>query len=116
MNPAWISGWPIYRGLRFGIPEYVQRQAIDSGLQIVQNLPLEKLPLYAANADYLFVSDEGEGIRYVQDNPIWRSLPAVEQGRAYVLDRASFSYFDPISIEGQFELLAQLLTKGRTAS
>jgi len=110
------SGWPIYRGLRFGIPEYVQRQAIDSGLQIVQNLPLEKLPLYAANAEYLFVSDEGEGIRHVQDNPIWRSLPAVEQGRAYVLDRASFSFFDPISIEGQLELLAQLLTKGRTAS
>lgn len=110
------GGWPIYRGLRLGVPEPVQRQAIDSGRQIVQGLPLEQLPVYAAGADYLFVSDEGEGIRYVQDHPIWRSLPAVAHGRAHVLSRADFSYFDPISIEGQLELLAQLLTERQPAS
>lgn len=103
------GGWPIYRGLQLGIPEPVQRHVIDSGLQIMQALPLEELPKYAGNADYLFVVDEGEGIEYVEDNPIWQRLPAVERGRVHILEKASFSYFDPISIEGQLELLAQLL-------
>ncbi|SCW62324.1 iron complex transport system substrate-binding protein [Paenibacillus tianmuensis] len=110
------GGWPIYRGLKLSIPDPVQREAIDSGLQIVQNLPLDKLPLYAGNADYLFVADEGEGIKYVENSPVWHSLPAVWQGQVHVLDKASFSYFDPISIEGQLELLAQLLLKRKPAS
>jgi len=109
------GGWPIYRGLKLGIPEPVQREAIDSGLQIVQSLPLDELPRYAGNADYLFVADEGEGIKYVENSPVWHSLSAVRQGRMHVLDKASFSYFDPISIEGQLELLAQLLMKRQPA-
>ncbi len=110
------GGWPIYRGLRLGVPESVQRQAINSGLQILQGLPLEQLPVYAGSADFLFVADEGEGIRYVQDHPVWRSLPAVAHGRAHVLSRADISFFDPISIEGQLELLARLLTERKPAS
>lgn len=110
------GGWPIYRGLQLGVPESVQRHAIDSGQQIVQNLPLAELPNFAGDADYIFVADEGEGIRYVEHHSIWRNLPPVRQGRVHILDRERFSYFDPISIEGQLELLVQLLAKRETAS
>ncbi|RXZ83772.1 helix-turn-helix domain-containing protein [Paenibacillaceae bacterium] len=110
------GGWPIYRGLRLGIPEPVRRCAIDSGLQIVQDLPIDELPTYAGSADYLFVADEGEGIEHVRNSPVWLSLPAVTQGRAHVLDQANFSYFDPISIEGQLGLLVQLLSERQKQS
>jgi len=104
------GGWPIYRGLRLGVPEPVQRRVIDSGLQILQDLPIDELPEYAGSADYLFVIDEGEGIKHVRNDPAWLGLPAVSQGRTFVLDRAGFSYFDPISIEGQLERLVRLLS------
>jgi iron complex transport system substrate-binding protein len=110
------GGWPIYRGLQLSIPETVQRQAIDSGLQIIQDLPLENLPMYAGSADYLFVVNEGEGIQHVENSAIWQSLPAVEHGRVHVLDSETFSYFDPISIEGQLDLIAQLLAERNPAS
>ncbi|BBI30716.1 helix-turn-helix domain-containing protein [Cohnella abietis] len=103
------SGWPIYHGLQFRIPESIQEQLMDSGIQILQDIPLEKLPTYTENADFLFIIDEEEGTKYIAENPIWINLPAVKQGRVYVLDFERFSYFDPLSIEGQLELLTQML-------
>ncbi|WP_245697440.1 AraC family transcriptional regulator [Paenibacillus oryzae] len=102
------GGWSIYRGLRFNPPLMVQR-LIDNGDQIRQNLPISALNDYAWEADYIFVVNEGEGIRQIEGREGWRSLPAVAGNRVFELSHEQISYFDPISIEGQLDLLGELL-------
>jgi|GEM_PF-1062356 len=102
------GGWSIYRGLRFNPPLMVQR-LIDNGDQIRQNLPIGALNDYAGEADYIFVVNEGEGIRQIEGREGWRSLPAVTGNRLFELSHEQISYFDPISIEGQLDLLGELL-------
>ena len=104
------GGWSIYRGLKLEFPAKIQEAVIDSGAQIVQELPLEQLPEYVEDADYLFVSNEGVGLEVVQDSSIWKGLPAVKGNRVIELDK-KFFYFDPISISAQIDLIADLLAK-----
>lgn len=102
------SGWAIYRGLGLGAPIKV-RQLIESGAQIVQNMPIAMLPEYAEASDYLFVINEGEGIEGISDRDIWKRLAPVNNNRVFELNKERFSYFDPISLEAQLDLLTDML-------
>ncbi|GAA3406042.1 helix-turn-helix domain-containing protein [Paenibacillus hodogayensis] len=102
------SGWAVYRGLRFQAPVQV-RQLIDSGEQIEKEVGMARLTDYVGGCDVLFVIHEGEGIASLADRPEWRQLPAVVSGRAFELDYRNYSFFDPISLEGQLALLTELL-------
>ncbi|MFD0589434.1 ABC transporter substrate-binding protein [Paenibacillus sp. GCM10027627] len=102
------SGWAVYRGLGLEAPIKV-RQLIESGKQIAQQLPIELLPHYAGASDYLFVVNEGEGVECMQDKEVWKEIAAVKGHRVFELDKERFSYFDPISLEAQLELLTDLL-------
>ncbi|GAA3406040.1 ABC transporter substrate-binding protein [Paenibacillus hodogayensis] len=104
------GGWPIYRGLKFVVTDKM-KEAITSGKQIVQKLSLEQLSDYVGDADYLFLSDEGEGTEQLKASSVWKSLPAVKNGKVIELSKAQFFYFDPISIEGQLDVITQLLSK-----
>lgn len=107
------SGWAIYRGFRFKAPNKV-RQIIESGTQIEQRLPIQLLPEYTAVVDYLFVINEGEGVSLVAGNDIWEQVPAVVHNRVIELGMDKFSYFDPVSLEGQLELLTDILLQHRS--
>lgn len=102
------GGWSVYRGLRFQPPAKV-RQIMDSGAQIALGLPISRLPEYVTEADYLFVVNEGEGIRQVSGQKVWKSLPSVARNRVFELSHRQISYIDPISIEAQLDLLGELL-------
>lgn len=102
------SGWAVYRGLRFRAPALVRR-LIESGEQIGKGIAIERLTDYAGRCDVLFVVHEGEGIAALADRPDWRKLPAVVSGRVFELDYRRYSFFDPISLEGQLTLLTELL-------
>ncbi|MDF2714108.1 MAG: hypothetical protein K0R28_1033 [Paenibacillus sp.] len=102
------SGWAVYRGLRFQAPARVRR-LIDSGEQIGKEVGMARLTDYVGGCDVLFVIHEGEGIASLADCPDWRQLPAVVSGRAFELDYRRYSFFDPISLEGQLSLLTELL-------
>lgn len=102
------GGWPIYHGLNFKVPEKIQKDLIGSGTQIVQQLSMEQLPEYVADADYLFVSNEGEGTDLVKDSGIWKSIPAVKNNKVFELGKDYF-FFDPISIEGQLQSITDML-------
>lgn len=104
------GGWPIYRGLKFAMTDKV-KEAIASGKQIVQQLSLEQLSVYVGDADYLFLSDEGEGTEQLKATSVWKSLPAVKNGNVVEFSKDQFFYFDPISIEGQLDVITQLLAK-----
>ncbi|MDF2714109.1 MAG: hypothetical protein K0R28_1034 [Paenibacillus sp.] len=104
------GGWPVYRGLKFVMTDKM-KEAVASGKQIVQQLSLEQLSEYVGDADYLFLSDEGEGTEQLKATSVWKSLPAVKNDKVIELSKAQFFYFDPISIEGQLDAITQLLSK-----
>lgn len=104
------GGWSLYRGLRFQAPDKVQ-QLIVSGQQIAHQLPLHLLADYMSDADFLLVINEGEGINGIAMNEHWRSLPAVEKKQITELNHHDISYFDPISIEKQLELVTELFVE-----
>ncbi|GGG64585.1 AraC family transcriptional regulator [Paenibacillus radicis (ex Gao et al. 2016)] len=106
------SGWAIYRGLGLKAPAKV-RQLIDSGVQILQNMPIAILPDYAETTDYLFVINEGEGIECITNRDIWNRLRAVNNNSVFELNKERFSYFDPVSLEAQLELITNLLLERR---
>lgn len=102
------SGWAVYRGLCLQAPPKVQ-ELIDSGKQVKLGIPIHHLPDYVGSCHYLFVINEGEGVELIADHEIWNALPAVRQHRMLELGREEFSYFDPLSLEGQLERLTELL-------
>jgi iron complex transport system substrate-binding protein len=70
---------------------------------------MELLPEYVADADYILVSNEGEGLELVKDSDTWKTIPAVKNNKAIELDGKQYFYFDPISIEAQLDLITELL-------
>lgn len=102
------SGWPLYSGLRL-LPLLQVRRMMEQGIHFRQHIPIDLLTEYAADSDYIFVIHETEGIEHVANREIWQQLHAVRHGRVFELGHERFSYFDPISIESQLELLTELL-------
>lgn len=105
------GGWSIYEGLMLQQPAKIKEELEKEGLGLVQQLSMELLPEFLAEADYIFVSNEGEGIDAIQDKALWQSIPAVKNGRAIELDGKRYFYFDPISINGQIDSITELLLK-----
>jgi len=104
------GGWSIYKGLNLQYPDKVKEAVVDSGKQIVQQLSFEQLQEFLKDADYIFVSNEGNGADAVKDSGIWKGLPAVKANRVIELDKQYF-YFDPISISSQLDLIVDHLLK-----
>lgn len=102
------SGWAIYRGLGLEAPMKV-RQLMESGVQVIQNMPIAMLPDYAEASDYLFVINEGEGMDRIANRDVWNQLAPVNNNRVFELNYERFSYCDPISLEAQLELLTDML-------
>ncbi|MFC4304502.1 helix-turn-helix domain-containing protein [Cohnella boryungensis] len=105
------GGWAVYRGFRFQAPNKV-RQLMASGRQVEQKIPLRLLADYTAEADLLFVVNEGEGVDRVSDQEDWMRIPAVKRNRLFELRHEEISYVDPLSCEAQLELLTELLVSG----
>ncbi|MBJ6362552.1 ABC transporter substrate-binding protein [Paenibacillus sp. GCM10012307] len=102
------GGWPIYEGLKLKMPERIQKELKAQNVEIIQQLAMELLPEYVADADYIFVSNEGEGVDLLQNNKLWNSISAVKNNKVIELGKEYF-YFDPISMNAQLDLLADLL-------
>ncbi|QNK58912.1 ABC transporter substrate-binding protein [Paenibacillus sp. PAMC21692] len=103
------GGWSVYRGLNLKLPARIEKELNDQNAQIVQQLSMELLPEYVADADYILVSNEGEGLELVKDSDTWKTIPAVKNNKAIELDGKQYFYFDPISIEAQLDLITELL-------
>ncbi|BBI30717.1 ABC transporter substrate-binding protein [Cohnella abietis] len=102
------GGWSIYKGLQLQYPDKVKEAVIDSGKQILQELSLEQLPDFVADADYILVSNEGLGLDAIKNNSIWKSIPAVKANHAIELDGKQYFYFDPISVSGQLDHIVDM--------
>lgn len=103
------GGWSVYEGLKLAMPDKIKEELEKDGLGLVQQLSMELLPEYVADADYIFVSNEGEGFELVKDKAVWQTIPAVKEGKVIELDGKSYFYFDPISINGQIDSIAEMI-------
>ncbi|WP_141505529.1 ABC transporter substrate-binding protein [Paenibacillus luteus] len=107
------GGYAIYDALQLKAPDIVQKEVIDSGLQI-KEISLEVLPQYA-DADHIFIcfntGTAQEDIDNILNNPVWKNLPAVKNGNLHILDYNTYLHYDPISIVGQIDLIANILIK-----
>ncbi|REK76764.1 helix-turn-helix domain-containing protein [Paenibacillus paeoniae] len=102
------SGWSLYSGLHL-LPPRPVRSMMEHGIHFEQHIPIDRLSEYAAESDYIFVIHETEGTEHVAGCEIWEQLRAVRHGRVFELGYERYSYFDPISIESQLDLLTALL-------
>ncbi|MFF2093131.1 ABC transporter substrate-binding protein [Paenibacillus sp. NPDC058174] len=103
------GGWSVYKGLNLKMPAKIEKELNDQNAQIVQKLSIELLPEYLADADYVLVSNEGEGMDSLANRDVWKTIPAVKSNKAIELDGKQYFYFDPISIEAQLDLITELL-------
>lgn len=107
------GGEVIYNMLKLKAPDFVQKEAIDSGKQLVE-IQMETLPTYA-NTDHIFicmnVGTTDEQVKAILESPIWKTLPAVKNNKVHILDYKTYLHYDPISILGQADLIADMLVK-----
>ena len=107
------GGEVIYNMLKLKAPDFVQKEAIDSGKQLVE-ISMEMLSKYA-NVDHIFIcmndgTTEAQ-VKEILESPIWKTLPAVKNNKVHMLDYKTFLHYDPISILGQADLIADMLVK-----
>ncbi|MCU6707905.1 ABC transporter substrate-binding protein [Paenibacillus sp. J5C_2022] len=104
------GGEILYGEFKLKAPEVIQQEAIDSGAGYA-NISLEKLPEFAG--DIIFTSpwtgDEANP-DYVYESTLWKSLPAVKNGKVYNLDSKYSNYSDPVSLEAHLDFIVKSLT------
>jgi ABC-type Fe3+-hydroxamate transport system substrate-binding protein len=82
------GGEVIYNMLKLKAPDFVQKEAIDSGKQLVE-ISMEMLSKYA-NVDHIFIcmndgTTEAQ-VKEILESPIWKTLPAVKNNKVHMLD------------------------------
>ncbi|MEK3883336.1 ABC transporter substrate-binding protein [Paenibacillus sp. PL2-23] len=90
------AGAVLYKDLSLSIPSLVQQIAAVSTVNW-NVVSLEKLAQLDADHIFLINSDSGSGSEALRD-PLWRSIPAVKNGRLYVFGpETSWLYTGPIA-------------------
>lgn len=96
----------IYGMFDFKIPDIIQKELIDTGVQI-QELSWEVVPEFLKDVDYLQVTVYDDGLwTALKDNEIWNSVPVVKQNKIIeyssdyesasllVMDKALDAYYE----------------------
>lgn len=108
-NKGGRGGEIIHGDLGLKAPKIIQETLVD-GEGFGGNLSLEQLPEYAG--DFIFTSnwgwDDGNP-DVVYDSNLWKSLPAVKNGKVYFIDEEGSYYNDPISLEAQLDFIVKSL-------
>jgi len=106
------GGQALYNVLKLKPPERVQKLIDGDGT--VEQVSLEVLPEVVG--DYIFLStfDEKDPAKKdIVNSPVWKGLDAVKNGRMFELDHNRFYFSDPISIQGQLNLIVEMLTASK---
>ncbi|TNJ64452.1 helix-turn-helix domain-containing protein [Paenibacillus hemerocallicola] len=104
------GGYNLYNALRLSPPARVGREIIDK--HKYKSVAVEDLPQYAGDHLFLLVYEAnggGERAEAIRRGEIWRALPAVRGNRVYELDLEQFLAGDPISLDMQLDIQANLL-------
>ncbi|WP_235694740.1 helix-turn-helix domain-containing protein [Brevibacillus agri] len=109
-NMTSMGGCLIYDVLGLQPPPAVQRNMIEKGLLNI-HVPLDDLPDYSADHIFLFHyhSHWPAAECEVLGSSVWRSLPAVKNGRVYEPDPNVFYGYDPLAMEKQLDWLEEMV-------
>ncbi|WP_342442224.1 AraC family transcriptional regulator [Lysinibacillus sp. FSL K6-0075] len=102
------TGRSFYDGLGLTPPAKVVEE-IDPEKPWLELSP-ELLPNYAG--DYIFVAvDKATETYDYKNEPVWKTLDAVQNDQIFEIDGWSFWFSDPISIRGQIEEVTEMLVQ-----
>ncbi|WMM34211.1 iron-hydroxamate ABC transporter substrate-binding protein [Shouchella clausii] len=105
------GGQVIYNALGLKALKAIDEEVIKTGE--MKQLSTEVIPDYAA--DYMFITDyhpEGDSkLAEMESSPIWQGLEAVKNNRVFINDFDTFYPYDPISVRGQIDLIADMIVE-----
>ncbi|MGF9911838.1 ABC transporter substrate-binding protein [Paenibacillus ehimensis] len=104
----------LYDALGFSRPEKVAALFKDKPTLLWQSISNEALPDYAGDRIFLVVLDNNEnakkGAEELMNSPVWRNLPAVKNGKAYVVGN-KWSFYDPVTLDWLLDEMPKLMMK-----
>jgi len=107
-------GPTLYDAFGFAIPPKVTELFSDKQSELWEAISMEALPDYAGDRVFLIAQNStDEGKKAAEDllqGPIWKSLPAVKNGKAYVVD-SRWAMNDPLTLDWLLDEMAALLAK-----
>ncbi|MBO7742983.1 ABC transporter substrate-binding protein [Paenibacillus sp. MWE-103] len=110
-GPKWL-GQTMNRALGFAIPPKVTALFDRKPDSLWETISLEVLPEYAADNMFLLVpgdnADAKKAAEELVDGPIWKSLPAVKNGKAHVVD-GKWGFTDPMTLDWLLDEMTNVL-------
>lgn len=106
-------GYTLFDALKFPMTDMVKQEWEKGNHEAGVSISMEKLPEYAS-ADRLFVvkfDNDPDFVKEVDDSSLWRNLPAVKNGKVYVVDDGLWFSYDVMSLKAQLEDAIRLLSK-----
>jgi len=107
-------GPTMYDAFGFSIPPKVTELFEGEPDSLWKTISLETLSDYAGDRLFFIASDDSEeskkAIEEVVNGPVWKSLPAVKNGKAYIVDKR-WSMNDPLTLDWLLDEMAELLAK-----
>lgn len=105
-------GYVLYDALHFAMTDTVKREWDKGGHELGIQLSLEKLPEFAS-ADRLFLvrfDNDPDFDQQVLNSALWKSLPAVKNGKVYEVDNNLWFSYDVMSFSAQLDDAVALLS------
>jgi len=99
----------LYTSLGLKFPEKLAQDMERSGQRWAQ-LSEEVIPEYVG--DIVFVAGYTPGSPTILDDPMYKDLPPVKEGRVYYIYEPSFYFSDPVSLNGQLDFFERVLLEG----
>ncbi|WP_410771531.1 ABC transporter substrate-binding protein [Fontibacillus sp. BL9] len=105
-------GPTLYDAFGFAIPPKVAELFKDKPDELWAAISLEKLPDYAADRVFLVIQSDTEEAKKATEEliqgPIWKNLPAVKNGKAYVVE-SRWAMNDPLTLDWLLDEMVSLL-------
>ncbi|MEK8132519.1 helix-turn-helix domain-containing protein [Paenibacillus filicis] len=108
-NGVWLlnefhgrGGYNLYKSLGLSPPASIRSDVLGRGT--VRQIPIERLPEYAADHMVVTVQDGDREAEKLLAHPIWETLPAYRHGRIYRIDKLLYYPSDVLSLIRQLPL------------
>jgi len=107
-------GTTLYDALGFTPPPKVAELLAKNKNLPWQSISVEALPEYAADRIFLVVNEANADVKKRSDelmnSPVWRNLPAVKNGKAYVIG-SNWALYNPLTLDMLLDEMPKLLMK-----
>ncbi|MBO0603138.1 ABC transporter substrate-binding protein [Sporosarcina sp. E16_3] len=104
----------MYDALGFIMPPKVEEMFLDKKDSLWEMISLEVLPEFAGDRIFLIASDDSEEskqmIEEVINGPIWKGIPAVRNGKAYVVE-SRWAFNDPLTLDWLLDEMPKTISR-----